>query len=118
MSRITLLLAALIFSVGCGYGSHSNYMNNSGGMGAPQIANLQPAMTAAGGQAFMLTVNGSGFGTDSVVYWNAVAQATTYLGPGQVTAAITAQDIMNSGMVPVYVRSGGRNSNTVNFDVQ
>ena len=118
MSRIGLLfLIAVIFSVGCGYGSHNNYMGGSG-MGGPQIMQLQPNMTKAGGQAFVLTVNGSGFGTDSVVYWNMQPQTSTYVSGTQVTAEITAADIMNVGMVPVYVRTGGRNSNSMNFDVQ
>lgn len=117
MSRLGLfLLAAVIFSVGCGYGSH-NYMNG-GGPGGPQIAQLQPNAATAGSGAFALTVNGSNFGTDSVVYWNSMPQSTTYVSGNQVTAEITAADIMNPGMVPVYVRSGGRNSNVMNFDVQ
>jgi hypothetical protein len=118
MQRIGLLfLTTVIFSLGCGYGSRSNYMNG-GGMGGPQITQLQPNSAQAGGQPFTLTVEGSGFGTDSVVYWNMVAQTTSYDSGTQVKAQITAADIMNAGMVPVYVRTGGKNSNTVSFDVQ
>ena len=116
MSRFGLLIfAALIFAVGCGYGSH-NYM--MGGGGSPQVTQLQPDVATAGGPAFTLTVNGSNFGSDSVVYWSSVPQTTTYVSGTQVTAAITATDIMNVGMVPVYVRTQGRNSNVMNFDVQ
>ena len=118
MSRIgLLLLTAVIFSIGCGYGSHSNYMTG-GGMGAPQIMQLQPGTANAGGPAFTLTVEGSGFGTDSVVYWNMVAQTTSYNTGTQVSAQITAADIMNPGMIPVYVLSGGKKSNSMNFSVQ
>lgn len=118
MSRICLLMfTALIFSVGCGYGSHSSYMMN-GGMGGPQVMELKPSMINAGGSAFTLTVQGSGFGADSIVYWNNVAQATTFDNGTEVTAQITAAEIMNPGMVPVYVRSGGRNSNSMTFSVQ
>lgn len=117
MSRICLLLlAALVFSVGCGYGSHSNYMN--GGMGGPQIMQLQPNMAQAGSGAMTLTVTGSGFGTDSVVYWNMVPQTSSYVSGSKVTAEISAADLMNAGMVPVYVRSGGKNSNSMTFTVQ
>ena len=117
MSRICLLiLTALVFSVGCGYGSHSNYMN--GGTGGPQIMQLQPNMAQAGTGPITLTVDGSGFGTDSVVYWNMVAQTSSYVSGSQVTAQITAADLMNAGMVPVYVRSGGKNSNSMTFTVQ
>jgi hypothetical protein len=118
MSRIgLLLLTAVMFSVGCGYGSHSNYMNG-GGMGGPQITQLQPSMVQAGSGPITLTIDGSGFGTDSIVYWNMVAQASSYVSSTQVMAQITAAELMNAGMVPVYVRTGQRNSNTVNFDVQ
>ena len=116
MSRISLLLlTAVIFSVGCGYGSHSNYM---GSMGGPQVMSLQPASAHAGDPAFKLTVEGSGFGTDSVIFFNMVAQTTTYDNTGEVTAEISAGDIMVPGMIPVYVRTGGKNSNSMNFSVQ
>lgn len=116
MSRIGLLvLTALVFSVGCGYGSH-NYM--AGGMGGPQIMQLQPNMAQAGSGAMTLTVTGTGFGTDSVVYWNMVAQTSTYVSGSQVTAQISAADLMNAGMIPVYVLSGGKASNSVSFTVQ
>ena len=35
-----------------------------------------------------------------------------------VTAQVAAVDVMNAGMFPVYVRSGGKNSNMINFTVQ
>ncbi len=117
MSRIGLsLLAIVIFSIGCGYGSHSNYM--TGGVGGPQVTQLQPNMAQSGSGPITLTVTGSGFGTDSVVYWNMVAQSSSYVSSTQVTAQISAADLMNAGMVPVYVRSGGKNSNSVTFTVQ
>jgi len=117
MSRICLgLLVILTLSIaGCGgYGSN----NMGGGAGAPSITSLSPNMTNAGDPAFALTVNGSGFGTDSVVYWNGAALPTSYGTGAMVTAQVTALDVMNAGMFPVYVRSGGKNSNTINFTVQ
>jgi hypothetical protein len=110
-------MAMLLVGAGCGYGSH-NYMNGGGGMGSPNIKQLVPGAATAGGPAFTLTINGSGFGTDSVVYWNAVAHTTMYASGNQVAAQITAADIMNAGTIPVYVRSGGMNSNSMIFTVQ
>ena len=78
MSRICLLviLVLSLFIAGCGgYGSN----NMGGGAGAPTITSLSPNMTNAGDPAFTLTVNGSGFGTDSVVYWNGAALPSSYL---------------------------------------
>ena len=119
MSRLSLcfLLALALIGAGCGYGS--KYMaGGSGGAGSPTITELVPPNANAGGMAFTLTVNGSGFGTDAVVYWGTTPQSTMYLSGNQVTAQIPAADIMNPGMVAVYVRTGGKNSNSVNFQVQ
>jgi hypothetical protein len=113
--RVSLLLALTLLLGGCGYGSH---YNGGGGAGAPAIASLAPATTNAGDPAFTLTVNGSGFGTDSVVYWNGTALPSSYGTGTRVTAQVTATDVANVGMIPVYVRSGGKNSNSVMFTVQ
>jgi len=116
MSRISwgFLLAIALMGAGCGYGSH-NYMN---GTGMPQITQLSPSGTPHGEAAFTLTVEGSGFGTDSLVYWGTTTRTTTYDTTSQVTADITAADIMNAGTVQVYVHSGGANSNAVTFTIQ
>jgi hypothetical protein len=116
MSRITLglLLVMILVGAGCGYGSH-NYMN---GNGAPKIMQLSPSTTAGGGPAFTLTLGGSGFGTDSIVYWGTMTRTTTYDTTSQVTADITAADIMNAGTVQVYVHTGGTNSNAMTFTIQ
>ena len=117
MSRICLglLLALVLATTGCG-GYGSNKMGGNGG--APSIMNLSPNMKTSNDPAFVLTVNGSGFGTDSVVYWNGTALPTSYGNGTSVTANVSAVDIMNAGMFPVYVRSGGKNSNMINFTVQ
>ena len=116
MRRIcfALLLAITIMAVGCGYSSR-NYMNGSG---TPQISQLAPPSAMAGGGPFVLTVNGAGFATDSVVYWGMTTRTTTYVSASQVTANITMADIMNAGTVQVYVRSGGANSNAASFTIQ
>jgi hypothetical protein len=116
MSRFSLilLLAITFVSSGCGYSSH-NYM---GGNGTPAVTQLSPNATPAGGPAFTLTVDGTGFGSDSLVYWGATPRATTYVSVSKVTASITETDIMNAGMVPVYVHTGGANSNAMTFTIQ
>jgi hypothetical protein len=116
VSRIGLgfLLTLALLTAGCGYGSH--YMGGGGG-GAPNIIGLAPNMKNAGDPAFTLTVNGSGFGTDAVVYWNGTAIPSSYSTSSSVSAQVAA-DLMSAGMFPVYVRSGGKNSNLINFTVQ
>jgi hypothetical protein len=115
MSRIGLGLVLAITLMGAGCGYSRNYMN---GNGAPKITQLAPPSTVAGGAAFVLKVEGSGFGTDSLVYWGTTTRPTTYDTTSQVTANITDVDIMSAGTVQVYVHSGGANSNTVTFTIQ
>lgn len=115
MSRIGLvfLLVLLVFGTACGYGSH--YM---GGNGAPTLSSLTPATATAGDPAFTLTVNGTGFGTDAVAFWNGTALPSAYATTTQITATVSAADVAAAGTFPVYVRSGGKNSNMMNFMVQ
>lgn len=111
----SILLAMALFAFGCGYGSNYNSMNSTGG--TPQVSQLAPASTASGSAAFMLTINGTGFASDAVVYWNGSTRATTYVTGNQITANISATDVANPATVAVYVHSNGQNSNTVNFTV-
>lgn len=116
MSRTSLfvVLGITLLGVGCGGYSH-NYMS---GNGMPRIMQLSPPSAMHGGAPFVLTISGSGFGTDSIVYWNGTTLATSYASGSQVSATISAADIMNAGTVAVYVHSGGTNSNTMDFTVQ
>lgn len=86
----------------------------------PAITSLSPASALAGGAAFTLTVNGTGFVSTSVVNFNNVAKVTTFVSATQLTAAITAADIASTGTPPVTVISptpGGGTSNSVTFNV-
>ena len=86
----------------------------------PTVTTINPTNTAAGGNAFTLTVNGTNFVSTSVVNWNGSARSTTYVSTTQVTAAITAADILTAGTFPVTVTNpapGGGTSNSVNFTV-
>ena len=109
-----LLLSAI--SIGCGYGSGYNAMT---GGALPQIAQLSPSQVTAGGSAFNLTVKGTGFSSDAVVYWGttALASSTTYNSTTQVTAAISAPMVANSGTVSVYVHTSAGNSNSMTFTI-
>lgn len=118
MKRISLCLLALML-VGCGYGSR-NYnpgMTGTGG-GAPAISSLTPNTVAAGSMALAMTINGGHFGADAVVYWNAQPIGTMFVSANQVVADVTTTDVATAATVPVYVRTGGMNSNTMNFTIQ
>ena len=110
----------MMVSFGCGgYGS-GNGMQPA----TPNISGLSPDSANAGSADFMLTVNGTGFASSSVVYWNSATVSTTYVNAQQVTANIPAADIATSGNASVYVKNPGTgryvmgvNSNTVSFTV-
>ena len=82
----------------------------------PQINNpLSPASAVPGGPAFTLTVNGTGFSSSSVVYWNGSPRTTTFVGSTQLTAAILTSDVATPGTASVTVSNGGVASNVAFF---
>ena len=117
--KTTCVLFLTLFVLGCGGG----YGGGGGGGGALHIDTLVPNSTTAGGPAFTLTVNGTGFTANSVVYLNTATRTTHFVMASQVTADIPASDIANAGSASVYVRTtggpygGGANSNSVPFAI-
>src|SRR6516164_8805258 len=88
-SRVILLLSPLLLSVltvACGYGS--NYRARNGA--TPKITQLVPQNVVADSGAFTLTIEGSGFTSGSIVYWNATALAATVNSGSQLTVGISA----------------------------
>ena len=86
----------------------------------PAISGLSPAITDAGGAAFTLTVNGSGFIASSTTYWGSSALTTTYVSATQLTAQIPAADIATAGTIAITVQTptpGGGTSNAWQFEV-
>lgn len=80
---------------------------------APVISTIAPSAVAAGGPAFTLTVNGSGFGSDATVQWNGAPLPTTLVTAAQLTAAVPANLIASFGSAQVSVLSSGVASNSV-----
>ena len=68
----------------------------------PFISSISPNSTPAGGNQFLLTVNGSDFRRDSVVSWNGSFPVTSFLSSHQLAAAITGADIAAPGWVLVF----------------
>jgi hypothetical protein len=123
--KLSLVVLLAIVATGCG-GYGSNYRAPGAMTVASSISALSPSNTGAGAPSFTLTVNGSGFSANSMVFFNGVAQPTTFVSAAQITAMISASAVATTGTMPVYVRvtSGGgmygpvsQNSNTVNFAV-
>lgn len=120
--KLTCVLAIAFLTFGCGYGS--NYNSQTGGMGAKAAANicaLVPSSGTAGGPAFTLTLNGTNFAANSIVYFGGAPMTTMFVTANQLMAAIPASAIATAGSAQVYVNSNGNiygvNSNTVNFTI-
>ena len=86
----------------------------------PSIDTLGPASASAGGVAFTLTINGSGFINSSAVQWNGVNRPTSFVSSTKLTAQISAADIAQPGPAGVTVVNpgpGGGTSNAATFDI-
>jgi FG-GAP-like repeat len=82
---------------------------------------LVPASVAPGSAAFTLTVNGTGFTSNAVVYWNGSLRPTTVVSSSTVQAQITAADVAKASVAWVTVGNLGAGavvSNVVYFPVR
>jgi hypothetical protein len=105
--KIVSLLWLTVLCVGCGgYSSSSKVTPAQPGV-VPTIAQLVPNSATAGSAGFTLTVNGSGFGANSVVNWSSTAPATTFVTGKQLMAAIPATAIATAGTVSITVTNPG-----------
>jgi hypothetical protein len=87
---------------------------------APSSTTLSPTTTVAGSADLPLTVSGAGFISTSVVSFNGVALATTYVSATQLTVVVPAANLTTPGSYPVVVSSpapGGGTSIALAFVV-
>jgi hypothetical protein len=85
---------------------------------APTVTALAPPSATAGGPAFTLTVDGTGFLSGATVLWTGAPRPTTFVGSTRVSASISASDIAAAGSVPVTVRNpDGQTSNAATFTI-
>src|ERR1035438_9912611 len=81
---------------------------------------LVPSSIAPGGSAFTLTVDGTGFLSNSTVDFDGTALPTTFVNQGQLQAAVLAASIASSATHSITVVSpapGGGSSNVIYFPV-
>lgn len=87
---------------------------------APAITSLSPNSATAGGAAFTLTINGTGFISASSVWWNGSQRTTQFVSATQLTASIPASDIASAGTASVVVQNpspGGGSSPAATFTI-
>ncbi len=84
----------------------------------PVVSSISPTSATAGGPAFTLTVNGSGFVQGSLVSFNLNNVSTTFVNSTQLTASIPASAIAIAGNPYVIVTNpDGFGSGLVTFTV-
>ena len=89
---------------------------------AAAIANvtaLSPDSATAGGPAFTLTVNGTGFLNGATARWNGSPLTTTFVSTAQLQAAVPATLITTAGAASLTVVNPGNSqpSNTATFTI-
>jgi hypothetical protein len=114
----SLVLLALLATIGCSTGTVTQSHRLVGtGINPPSISMLSPSTVPVNSPTFTLTVVGKNFGADAVLYWNGTPVHTILINSQQLMGEITTLDLQTVGLVPVLVRTGGQNSNTVDFEV-
>jgi outer membrane protein assembly factor BamB len=82
---------------------------------------LAPDTAVAGSADLILTANGSGYTTSSVLKWNGTALTTNYVSATSLTATIPASDLATPATVSVTVAdtsSGNAGSAVVQFTIR
>ena len=117
--RLISLLLLFSLTVGCGSGTHVAGSDPRPGFGVtfPSITALTPSSTPVNSAPFTMTIQGTNFGTDALALFNGVTQQTTVINSTELLVTVTDTDLMFAGLTHVLVRSGGMNSNTVDFNV-
>ena len=71
------------------------------------VTTLSPPSAVAGGAAFQLTVNGTGFVNGSVVMWNGSPLGTGFISATQITALIDSSLVATAGSANIAVQNPG-----------
>jgi hypothetical protein len=83
--------------------------------GGLTLISLSPSSTTAGGPAVSLTVNGTGFNSGTILFWNTTPLATSVLGATQLTATIPANLIALPASASITAENGNLASNALTF---
>jgi IPT/TIG domain-containing protein len=120
-SRSASILFLSLLTVGCGNPAHNPNAANGPLRGfafsPPSLTVLSPNAAPVNSVPFTIQVEGTNFSTDAIVFWNGKPLLTRFVNSQQLFADLASTDLMLSGMIPVYVHTGGLNSNTLEFDL-
>ena len=104
----------VIYAPGIGWSNTSYFTINPA---PPSITSLGPASATAGGAGFMLTIQGTAFTPGATSMWGAIPLGTIYVSPTQLTAAVPASLIENSGTGSVTVTTAEGTSAPATFTI-
>jgi hypothetical protein len=111
MKRLAVLLITFVATLTLAQSNPAPFVNQL----------LVPESAKPGSGAFALTVNGTGFVSNSIVYWNGSARSTQFISSSQLTATISTADVAKAATASVTVVSpppGGGSSNAVDFVIR
>ena len=103
------------------YGGVSNSAIFTINPAAGYVSGLSPSSVTAGSAAFPLTVTGTGFVAGSMVLWNGIGLAGSYVSGTQLTAFVTADLVsVRAGVTAnvTVVNPGGAGSNSVVLTIE
>jgi hypothetical protein len=101
-------------------GTPSNILTFAVNNPVPSLSSVSPASATGGASGLAVTLRGSNFAPTATARWNGADRVTTYVGPTEIQAAFTAQDLAAAGRSAVSVFNpapAGGASGTVSFDV-
>jgi len=117
---LMVLIACLPFLSGCGSGSSSAPPPNPAQNLVPILNSLSPDSVPAGSRRVLLDVFGSNFVRSSLICWEGVARATTFMTSEHLTTVLNPAEIAAPGIRTVAVLNpapGGGMSTTQNFTI-
>jgi hypothetical protein len=123
-TQLTATVAAgLIASSGTASVTVTNVSGTSSGStftiyGLPAITSLSPTTAVAGGAAFTLTINGTNFVAGSTTAkWGTTPLTLTFKNATQLTAPVTAAQIVTAGSANVTVTTPGGTTAPATFTI-
>lgn len=111
-----IIFSQLFLLYSCNGGGEGN--TNTDTITILSITQISPESAEIGTIDFSITVYGTGFSTESLVYWNGINNCpTTFVSDTQLTMTLPEQDYIYPGDndIHVYNRTNGDRSNTVSF---
>lgn len=91
--------------------------SGGGGGGGLAITSLAPISATIGVPSVLVTVNGGGFTTGSVVRWNGANRPTTYVSASQLRVTLPGSDLSADSIGAITVANGTTVSQPLSFFV-